>query len=605
MEKYVKNPFLNSSNLNLSEKDISILNSYTEFDTIDNFAEKYCEEKEISKYLHILLYSKKYTHLLIAKIARLLLSKMVPVNKQVVDSVKKKLEEFRDEEYLVSDKEVETIVYKEKIEQEKEKQKIDYICIPTANRPDSLKEVLESFLSFEKSKDYSFIISDDSTDEKIKSKTIQILKSFRNRFNKIYYIDEKIRSEAVKNIHTKIKSNKEIIEFGLLKHKDIFSVGASRNFLTLATAGKKIVEIDDDVMSGDIRSFAKKDDVRCTYQYPFQQKRFSKLEDIKGEKIKKDFLEIYERVLSEKPSSIIKKDNFVLESLNQNSLKSLLEGRATIKLATMGHFGDSATNSQDLFLKTNYKESDHISKLSDKEYLRLRNAEYFVNQSKTDLLYSGSSFVSLNFALDNRQISPFFSPLGRGDEITFLSSFEFCHFENIQYYLKECILHKRPDGKNLLKTKIEKSKVYPPLLIHSLITNSSSEIFEYDSTEKERYIKIGQYLEDIGKMNTDNFKKNLLPAYKKIISSLYYFTDLAFFLNKDCNKSYKKDLKKDYKNLSKFNTDELKVGWHEKSENMGIYEIRDLILKFGKFYKIWPQMWELSKEGEIKFMREI
>jgi len=604
--KYRKNSFIEKSEVPMTDDESVFFDIYTNPSTLEEFSKNIVLKKDVRKILDLhmksgMLSGGGFLSKVMSKIAPP--DYDVPLNNQSFNYVLSTVESMKEENILVSEEE---LISKIPVAKEKTAdRKINYVCVSTANRPEQLKIFLEECRKIQsEDNSLSIIVSDGSLDINKSKGNKEVMLEMKKHFSELYYIDNNKRKDVSKILSEKISVPVEDVSYGLLESSDYYSGGTAKNFIILATAGNNILMVDDDVVLSDVRVFGDSDKESVGYvsEFSLHQKKYESLDEIGGNKSTKSIMELSESVIGKGLNEVILNKEIKILDTSDRLLKSSNNNKGAIKMSTLGHFGHSAMWSQDAFLRLNYKEESHPSHFSDEEYLKNKNYDFISNVAKTDLIYDGNSFVSLNFALDNTSISPFFEPVGRSEDSIFVSLLNGIHKDYYQYIFKESVQHKRPETWDILYDV--KSRLSPDNIICILIYESLQKIEMNSLSIESVYEKSGEYIEEITELDLEKFEEKIHDIFKGLIDAIYFDVGFALYLNKNTNKEWRKDMEKDLQDLISAKKEKMDIRYYGQKESMPITEIQKMLKSFGKFQKNWPKLWETSKDLDISFFAE-
>lgn len=305
--------------------------------------------------------------------------------------------------------------------------KIEAVGIITSNRPHALERCLESYikncLKFGRG-DISFFIADDSTCKTSLVKNYEVSVKMRRKYGvNISYLSSKIKEKWFGGNHV-VGSEAESLHFLTRSEFPGQSCGANRNSLILATAGKRVLFVDDDTTANVYRHPDSNEDLSFLTQGKIQTvKSFSSKKNAKDSLVAVDecVLSAHEKILGmdaasicrnfyEKNSSFLNVDNF-----SRGLFHSVKLDRGHVFASLVGILGDSGANIT----------SDNALAII------LRNRSLGVSDSESNLgriitKYSSryeirqhGPFMSTFFGLDNRMAHVPFFPYFRMEDSLF------------------------------------------------------------------------------------------------------------------------------------------------------------------------------------------
>lgn len=319
---------------------------------------------------------------------------------------------------------------------EDENEKITTVCIPTCDRPESLRKSLSGLLDNLKKYNRAprILVADDSENKESTEITKQICGSFGAQyFGKIECIDRNDRAEMAKKISKEKEVPEEVVHFALLGDKlSTTTLGAVRNTFFLKTLGEKIMMADDDVVCKTFSLLPENSPI-FTIENPLDFWLFKK-----GESLPKLFKPIEIDLLSVHEATLGKSTEDILGDATPEYIKKL-----KIMDTYMGLYGDSPMESHVplLFLPQVHEKLKNIS-LS--EYQTLKETRHIIQSPTAITIYQGPICMSLLRGIDNRQPLPPFLPVDRAEDLVWGTTRHKAFPLNISVYIPFIIGHERP-----------------------------------------------------------------------------------------------------------------------------------------------------------------
>lgn len=290
-------------------------------------------------------------------------------------------------------------------------EQITTVCIPTCNRPESLKLALsgltENLNKYGRSP--RILIVDDSEVQENSLMSRNIILSFSNSYGgKIEIIDRQDRVVMAMKLAKERGLDEEVVKFGLLGDKtSTTTIGSVQNTFLLKTRGEKIVMVDDDVLY-KFFSTAKNNDPFLSFENPleyiFLEENHKPTDFFNGTEI--DFLSIHESIMGNNLEKILGKDT-------PEYMKDF-----KIIDTYMGSFGDSPMQSH-IPLLTLPQVYEKYKNISLSEYQNIKKARRILIAPKALSVYQGFMCISMVMGIDNSNLTPLFIPIGRAQDLVF------------------------------------------------------------------------------------------------------------------------------------------------------------------------------------------
>ena len=606
-KKYRKNPFVKESALEMTEDDSVFFNLVLKPTLLSDFAKSIVLKRDVRKILDesMKMKTNPIGSFLSKSLGRFVIPNYnVPLNNQSFEYVLGSLEYLKDNDYFIDEEKLTShiSVSKEKTPDKK----IDYIGVVTGNRPEQLRKFLEECEKIQSPEHpLNIIVSDDSLDPKAIEENLEVIKEKKGVFGGLYYINNKKREDASKILSEKSGISPEDVSYGITKsNTPTLAVGPARNYILLATAGKNVVMLDDDVVFSDVRVFndLQNNDITYNAYLHLKQTNHKDLESVGGKKSEKTIIQLLQSVVGKNINELIDGRKIKFDEVSDRLLISAKNSTGHIKMATLGHFGHSAMWSQDAFLRLEYDRKDHISHKTAEEYKELKEYPIVTNIADSDVIFDASSFVALNFVLDNTTLSPFFEPVGRSEDTIFITLFKNYHDEAYKYVFKEAVRHIRPGVPNVLYDI--KSRLSPDNVLAVLIKESFEKIKEESDSIDKMYENAGDYIKEIAELDSEKFEEKIDSIFNALINTFYYDTGFTLYLNKKGNSEWRKDMENDMETLIEMKKNKMDIRYYGQKESVPIVEIQKMLHSFGKFQKAWPTLWNVSKDLDIDFFAE-
>jgi hypothetical protein len=357
-------------------------------------------------------------------------------------SVRKIVDDFIGIGYLVSDRSL-----RQRRAVANGKREIATLGIVTHNRPAALERCLHSFLqnTHEYGREVEFVIADDSDD----AQALQNLEVINGRISsgaRIRYV-----GSAEKQAFAKY-----LASAGISPTVASFTMwgdgapgprtGANRNSLLLATAGRLIVTLDDDVECRISEGKAPDCRLAVTSGYPLVLNfRPSRAEAIASAPlVPQDFIAAHERFLGADIAECLSCFDGLASAqdlaISEHLMESLEEGRGCVAFTQNGVYGDNGFGSPSAYLSTGGLTRTNL--LESEEVYRSAVSSRAVQAAAQRVTISDGAFcMAYALGLDNRKLLPPFSPAGRNQDGLFGQLLRKCFPGLYGCHLCQAVLH--------------------------------------------------------------------------------------------------------------------------------------------------------------------
>jgi hypothetical protein len=467
---------------------------------------------------------------------------------------------------------------------------IDSIIIPTRNRPLALSRCLSSLLSnchtFER---YPTIyIADASSAEKHHLANETVIHTARYGYkSSITLLSTFLREQLIAWL-TSHDCEPEVAEFALKDSLDlnIGNIGATRNLLLMANAGKTYLSIDDDtqaMFSTPTFSCVTEKQQPSRIYLPFES-RESLLQSIERTP-HLDFISLHERALGpliKPPQQKPKYDQVFQESLQDDN----------VILSIAGLFGDCGWGSPTRYL--------FVGVASDAEFFRSDDAYQRALGSREILQVASSSFqtrttddvMTTTYAANTAAGWPPFFPIGRGEDLVMAHILMKCSPHSMLSHIPYAIYHAPTEKRLFSRGEMLRSV---PIDISSLILTIVAGYSRSTNDFNSALINIGQLLIDLSCLPHSRFLTRIreygVQNARNKISYLTAGLDLKPFLAP----TYKNDLERLISGLLKY-CERPEIGipieflYGRDLSDAGVV-VRKIISLFGRLLLAWPSIW--------------
>ncbi len=305
---------------------------------------------------------------------------------------------------------------------------LDLFGVVTANRPAALKRVLESYAANfrEHGRKPECFIVDDSRDAATRRSCRETLATTARGFPELdfSYWGAEEKSKWADDLARRSGVARSTIDFAIGDpFRTGYTPGANRNALTLLSAGRMIVSVDDDTLCRIRRPRGDSTAIRITERGEstrvWVQGSFSELTAAYPE-ISEDFLGLHAKTLGRKVSDIVgetPKSNLFVEPISEGFQASILSG-ASVRLGWTGIAGDCGYAKPGYLLFLGGEERARFL-TGESEYEAYLRGRQIVRVTDETTLTPGGVFQSTAIAMDGREILPPFMPVFRGEDMAF------------------------------------------------------------------------------------------------------------------------------------------------------------------------------------------
>jgi hypothetical protein len=397
---------------------------------------------------------------------------------------------------------------------------LDSIGLLTCNRPEKLRAALASYEQNLKvhNRQTAIIVCDDSSDPSSERCTEEVLEAARpTSAGSLNFVGLAGKLQLIDALEHYAGAPRRTLEFGLLAplSPTLTSAGANRNAWLLLTAGQVALSTDDDEQcqlrlaretKAGLRISSNLDNLRVGY---FEDRPSACAET---ESLEVDALGIFEGWIGRSSASIIAEipssQTLLVEDCSCELLASCLDGCGTIRLVLPGLIGDrgSATPTEVLFYRG---EAFEALLECDESYCRAFRCREALRTVSQPTLTDSRWFMSGVYAIDNRDITLAFPPIGRNQDGVAGALFTSCASGCSIAHVPEAFLH-APDPRSfssfLTARSVNACSIADVLL--AVILATSSRHITWVSTGVH-LAHIGESLRELGRLPIKDFEFHL------------------------------------------------------------------------------------------------
>lgn len=595
-----------SQSVLLTSTEFALLSSCEKFETLKKHALQYCRLSKRRKLANGKGILKKVIQATLKQTGDLDIE--IPVKEQEMEPFVKKLKNFINNGFLVSDadvrNEIKTICRQTDKRKEKTSQ-INIIGIPTCNRSNSLRQSLIGLIdNCEKnSRNPDYLIIDDSTDTDIATQNRQVLQDLNAQYRvHLFYYDIEKRKKFVRKLSKESGCPEPVVNFALLGDNRIgITTGAARNTLMLLTTGKPWLHLDDDVFCQFLRQNNPEDGIELTAETPYQTffpengsviNHFSKIKEF-------DLLGGHETLLGKNPAEMLKRipeNKWNYDGVNAGLLRTFKNQDSHIGITFTGSSGDAGVHNtfHRLFLRgESFKQlvansAGYSRNLINRQELRIPGRVTISNHAYCMLMCA---------ALDNSRFLPPFAPVQRNSDGIFGALLKYCSSATLKGFLPVAVLHNPPEKRQLTtedffrRMRINRTNDILLSLIDFVTPPFSGK------EPAENLAKLGQKLTGMAKLPGEDFQEIISISLINKVSRAIQLLEKRLQENPQAPDYWKNDITVSIETMQKAATQssfylpaDLKGSDEERRELF-----RELVANFGRLLVCWPAMVETAK----------
>lgn len=586
------------------EGQVQTLMSCKEFRTLEDHAHHFVQEQKEKRFLR-----PQRNRSSISKLFRIFTSKLaeegkkLPVSDREKEQVLHQLVRFREDGFLVSEKDIHNKVL-EAIsfngQNNDAPAKISIFGVPTKNRPELLVRCVKSFLENPGSTERGIklhIVDDSDTPARTSRQTISDM--CKNHHMHLAWVDKKYRADFARKIARAANVPIKIVEFALMGNKDYaFRTGASRNTLLLLAAGNPSVQTDDDIICRIVPAPWKKEGITLMslradchrYQYYTDAEKFH--QTLTNDH--RDFFSLHENLLGSHPAAVlIMNDRINTEHLGGTLLEKIGHSASRLAVTFTGIYGDSGMSNhwQRVCL-----EGESFSKLVNHDelvYKQLLCTRYLF-RSADNITIGDSQFCMAGvMGLDTRHLLPPFMPVLRNEDAIFGLLVHLCFKHAVKGYLPWALLHDPPfrspveDPSRALNIGFPGANAIVEAILWSL------NVWPLNDNPSHNLKTLGQYLTDLSCLPIHHFKSEVRKIYQRIIQNRINYLQHFLFEHAQAPEHWQHDMKQLIKNfqLLLYNEDVGVPADIEGDSQKRLATFQELIKEFGNLLQYWPAIW--------------
>ncbi len=472
--------------------------------------------------------------------------------------------------------------------------RITSLCIPTCNRVETLQRGLTSYLEhcqhFGRTLD--FVVADDSQSSSTREAYKQMLRTLTKHYGvTIAYAGIEEKTAFARKLSKAGDIPEEVISWACIGDRNYGkgTYGANRNSLLLHTVGECIFSSEDDAVCRVAASPSYKECLalssQANLQVQFYPDRQSSLEAT--QLVERDIFALHEYWLGQDPrvaGAPYQRDGLLtFEQADSAFLRLLAAQPGKILVTAHGFVGDTSCRTRDMLLFFEQLIRSEEAYLSAQTSREVAQAAHQVTLTK-----DASSLLGMCIGgLDNRELLPPFSPIGRGEDSLFGMTLMKCFPDAYTVHLPWVLLHAP------LEAHPYSDPIFDILAEEWLI--GCIDLFNPPQPTSriptELLNQLSQYLEHIGQLPISSFEQFARDlCWRGNVARVSLFEKLIRKHEKSCSASWKRDVEAYCTKVQQSMLQPV-----EQRMQGGSEMAQRLILQFAQILKWWPAMVETAR----------
>lgn len=471
---------------------------------------------------------------------------------------------------------------------------ITSICIPTCNRVETLQRGMISYLEHCQrfGRTQEFVVADDSQSPSRREAYRQMLHLLKELSSvNIAYAGSEEKLAFVKKLSKAGDIPEEVISWACIGDRNYSkgTYGANRNTLLLHTVGECIFSSEDDAVCRVATSPGFKEGLALSslanLQVQFYSDRQSSLEAT--QLVEQDIFALHEHWLGQDPkvsgASYSRDSQLAFEQADSAFVRRLTTQPGKVLVTTHGFVGDISCRTADILLPFEQlisSEEAYISAHTSQETAQAAN--------QVTLTRDSSSLLGMCIGgLDNRELLPPFSPVGRGEDRIFGMMLMKCFPDAYTVHLPWVLLHAPSEAHPY------SDPIFDILAEEWLI--GCIDLFNPTQpgprTPTELLNQLSQYLEHIGQLSTPSFERFARDlCWCGNAATVSLFEKLIQAHEERCSASWKHDVEAYCTKIQ-----ESMLLPVEQRLQGGSEMAQRLIFQFAQILKWWPAIVETAR----------
>ncbi len=486
--------------------------------------------------------------------------------------------------------------------------RITTIGFPTCDRVEALQRGMTSYIEnsqhFGRTND--FVVVDDSTSAETRDAYRHMLRTLKSRYSvNIAYAGLEEKQAFAKKLIEVGNVPADAVYFACMGDKQygITTVGANRNALLLHTVGDVIFSADDDTLCQIAAAPNAKEGLALSSgeklsEVWFFPDRESALQSVHF--LEQDIIALHEQWLGQDLRSCIApyggNDEVSFTQAEPGMLRRLAMQKSRVVLTSNGTIGDCSWDNPHYHL---FQRDNTFKRLtrSEQEYRSARTSRE-VAQVATQISITERTdpMFAMCIGLDNRELLPPFTPIGRAEEVAFGAILSKCFDAIYAVHLPWVLVHAPPEV-----------RAFSALSIFGVGFNSwipsTLNLFDpgFARTPSERLYKLGQYLEELGRLQQTDFEEFVHLRVWSSMSSLISRLEEQLQNSEEPPPAF---WQQDVRALiALLRQNALKPVDQLYTLNGGREQIQGLLVRFGQVLEWWPSTVEAARRLRMEGYR--
>jgi hypothetical protein len=489
--------------------------------------------------------------------------------------------------------------------------RITDVSIVTHDRVDAILPCLRSYNAnaYGHGRTPHFIVSNDSNNPETDRVYFEVLECAKNETGaSVSYIGTAEKRSYIAVLAREAAIDPALLNFALLDPENCgYTVGANRNALAIATAGRAMLSVDDDTRC-EIAKIPGADDgldlvskgnpTHVTYFHDHAAAMRS------ASFLNEDMLAMHEALLGKSVGNLIAAKPAGGISLDQSSpafLRRLETGNGTVRVSWAGILGDSGWGQPTFALSEEGAGREAL--LKNKEHYRTSYCSRQILRGVRRATISDGTYCQSTFvAFDHRSCLPPFMPVLRGEDILYGMTLRTCHPDAYIGYVPRALLHTPFKARRHAPDDIWKTA--GPVSLCCVVLGFVPHQVAPGSSDEDRLRTLGSRLIEAASITPSDFRERLhvngLISIAKSILSLEQLLKAHGGKPDFCAN----DVRRHIGTLRAQLTDPksfLPTDLLQSHPVENVIEVTQrLILKFGQLLRVWPDIIAASKSLQKK-----
>ncbi len=399
--------------------------------------------------------------------------------------------------------------------------RIDSVCMTTRNRPEAVQRAIRSYATHMRAfgRAPSWTVLDSSPDPAARARTREGLEPLAREGIALSYASVAEKEAYGAALAAEAGVDPEIVRFALFDVEAMgHDTGANRNALLLAHAGQMLLSVDDDAVC-DVRganggvSDARARAIELTAFHNPEVRLFESADDARASlpSANVSLLDAHEALLGRSVDACLRgleASGVIAETLSDDALEAILEGRANVSATMGGFWGDCAATSPAYYLFCEGPPPSDFPR-DPTSYRKLVSSRQIVRMAQRPTISAGATLMAVNLGMDLRTLSAPFFPTRRAQDLIFGTILRRCFegrfFGFVPYAIGHLPVEQRThasDPKALWGTGKPKLAAF---VFHAIQLAS----LDHSSPGAPRMRMLGRHLTELGTLPWPDFERLL------------------------------------------------------------------------------------------------